>query len=927
MLGWMLENTILACAIALMAIVVERRVRARPAVGHVMWLTVLLVLVLPPIALRSPVAVRGLFRPHIEDFEAAAWARLERTDPTLGWIMDSTTAGVFEGIRADDTSRDDLRADAAARPLLAQQVEEPSFDLAPLTEDHAGVASVAPAVLPTRSVMLPVAMRGLVRGVWLGGAILVLVLFLIRVRRIDRSVRRAAFADDLLLGKIRAVAGELGVRTPQTRVMPGAGTPMVWGLGRPVLIWPAELDIDADGSRGLVAHELAHLRRRDHWIALFEVFVSALLWWHPLARIAMSRMDRFAEQACDAWAVRALPGGRRDYAEALIGVVESLSPGRRVRPELAAGGQGRRALADRLGIVMRADASPSCSRGIVLGAIVLIGLLLPTISPAQPEDKSVDSVVATTIDDRLTGLVDAARLSREAGEWFDIREWDLAADGYAELLAIDPDRADARARHGIALMHLGRLNEAEEEIRAVLGESQKKAELHFWLAGVLSSQGRPGEAIVELEESIALGLDFAQRLRAEPVFERVLEEADAEPVLARAGRVHELRKAARASMRSRDQKAAIEALEEMAQLSPRDGSTWHFLSYARIAGGELDAALESLDRQRGLDHRSFVAEYNRACVFALLGKTQLAVGAFERAVELGFADYELAQKDPDLSSIRSDVRFQAALELVVRPARLKREMQVAREFADWDRVIVLCDELADGAGEKLGQWAMAQRARAVAERGDVDAAAEVMVGLIEDGYKVSKGLFGLGQIYAIAGDMDRAKMYLVAAARIGFDDLEQVEADPRLASVAEDGAFKDAFVGVVERRELSSFRVTSWEALEARARNTLDAHPDVAQAKHELGWSLLRQDRYEEAETLFRGLAESGWNVAASSYNVACTAALAGDRSLAMDWLEKAADAGLDNPDLFVTDRDLRSLRHSPRFEALVERLRDEGGR
>jgi len=927
MLGWMLENTILACAIALVAMVVERRVRARPAVGHVMWLTVLLVLVLPPIALRSPVAVRGLFRPHIEDFEAAAWARLERTDPTLGWFMDSTTAGVFEGTRSENTVADGLQADASARPLLAQQVKEPAFDLAPLTEDHAGVASVAPAVGPTRSVMLPVAMRGLIRGVWLGGAILVLVLFLLRVRRIDRTVRRAALADETLLGQIRTVAHGLGVKVPQTRVMPGAGTPMVWGLRRPVLIWPAELEMDADGSRGLVAHELAHLRRRDHWIALFEVFVSALLWWHPLARVAMSRMDRFAEQACDAWAVRALPGGRRDYAEALIGVVESLSRGRRVRPELAAGGQGRRALADRLGIVMHADASPSCSRGIVLAAVALLALLLPTISPAQPVDKSVDAAAAVTIDERLTDLVDAARISREAGEWFDVREWDLAADGYEQLLALDPDRTDARARHGIALMHLGRFDQAEEDLRASLGDSEKTAELHFWLAGVLSAQGRTGEAIAELDESLALGLDFEQRLRAEPVFEHILGDAEAESVLARATRVHELRKVARAAMRSRDQKGAIAALEELAKLSPRDGSTWHFLSYARIAGGDLDAALESLDQQRALDHRSFVAEYNRACVLALQGQTGPAVGAFERAVELGFADYELAQKDPDLDSIRSDADFQGALEQVVRPARLKREMQVARDFADWDRVIGLCDQLADGAGEKLGQWAMAQRARAVAERGDADAAAEALVALIENGYKVSDGLFGLGQVYAISGDMDRAKLYLVAAAKVGFDDLERVEADARLADVAQDDAFKDAIIGVVERRELGSFRAVSWAALEARARKTLDAHPDVAQAKHELGWALLRQGHYEQAEALFEALAESGWNVAASSYNVACSAALSGDRSLAMDWLEKAADAGLANPDLFVTDRDLRSLRNSPRFEALIERLHREGKR
>lgn len=921
MLGWMLENTVLACALALVVMVVERRVRARPAVGHVMWLTVLLVLVLPPLALRSPVAVRGLVRPHIEELEAAAWARLERTDPGLGWGHEGASESLLGPALGVDASGDAVVALGAEPGRAALVVETPTFRLSPLTDSsHGAVATGVSGAAPVR--MLPFAARSVLRAVWLGGAIAVLAAFLVRVRRIDRSVRRASLAPESLLAEIRVVAEGLGVRVPATRVIPGVATPMVWGLGRPTLIWPEELAISADGARGLVAHELAHLRRRDHWLAFVEVLVSAVLWWHPLARVAMSRMDRFAEQACDAWAVRAVSGRRRDYAEALIGVVEQLSNGRRSRPGLAAGGQGRRALADRLGLVMRGDATPSCSRSIVLGAVVLLALLVPTIAPAQPEAQpTAVADAAFAPDDRLGGLIEAATISNEARQWFEAREWDRAAERYEALLAINPDGHDDRARYGIALMHLGRLDDAEREIRAILGD----AETRFWLAGVLSAEGRVDESRALLAESLELGLDFVERLRSEPVFSAVVTDESAGPLLDRASRLHELRESAKASMGARDVKAAVGALTAMSVISSRDGSTWHYLSYVQIASGQLDEALVSLDRQQQLGHRVAVAEYNRACVFALRGSTGPAVEAFGRAVDLGFDDYELARSDPDLNSIRGDAAFDTTMERILRPARLFRELEVARDFGEWDKVIAICDDLSELLSPRRRRWVGAERAMALAEQGHTQVAVDGLVTLMDDGFDTGEGLSRIGRAYAIAGDRDRAVGYLVAAVRAGFDNLDRIAKDGRLESVASDPEVARAGMGVVERRELVSFRVSSWKDLEDRARATLDRQPEVATARHELGWALLRQKRYDEAERLFRGLAEGGWEVAASSYNVACCAALAGRASAAIDWLEKAAAAGMTDADTFETDRDLKSLRDEPRFEVLVKRLRDGG--
>lgn len=922
MLGWMLENTMLACGLALVALVVERRVRARPAVGHVMWLTVLLVLVLPPLALRSPVAVRGLVRPHIEELEAAAWARLERTDPGLGWMQDAGTESVFGPEMAGGVFDGLAGAPAGEFGAGSQVAESPTFRLSPLTDSSHGSVRTGGGGSAAKTA-LPFAAQSVVRAVWLGGAIAVLALFLVRVRRIDRTVRRASLAPEGLLAEVSAVAERLGVRTPRTRVIAGVGTPMVWGLGRPTLIWPEELAFSADGSRGLVAHELAHLRRHDHWLAFVEVLVSALLWWHPLARVAIGRMDRFAEQACDAWAVRAVSGRRRDYAEALIGVVEQLSGGRRSRPGLAAGGQGRRALTDRLGLVMRGDSTPSCSRPILLGAIVLLALLVPTIAPAQPEPEAVapDAAVFTP-DERLGDLVSAAAISHEARQWFEAREWGLAAARYEALLALDGDRRDERARYGIALMQIGRLDEAEREIRSVLGE--KDAEARFWLAGVLSAQGRLDESRAYLLEALELGLDFAERIKAERVFDAVSADRATGPVLEQAARLHELRERARASMNERDVKAAVVALEAMSTISPRDGSTWHYLSYVQIASGRLDEALVSLDRQQALGHRVEVAEYNRACVFALRGAGGPAVEAFGRAVDLGFEDYELAKKDPDLDGIRGIAGFESAMERIVRPARMLRELEVAREFGEWEKVVAISDELSEIVSPRRRRWVGAERAMAMAEQGQTAAAVDGLVGLLRDGFGVGEGLFRLGLVYAMAGDDQRAVGYLVAAVGAGFDDVDRLAKDPRLARVAGDSAIVDAKMGVVERRELVSFRVASWKDLEHRARTTLERQPDVAKAKHELGWALLRQNRYGEAEKLFRVLADSGWEVAASSYNVACCAALEGRTAVALDWLEKAAAAGMRDADTFETDRDLRSLRGEARFRALVNRLRDD---
>ena len=68
----------------------------------------------------------------------------------------------------------------------------------------------------------------------------------------------------------------------------------------------------------MLAHELAHLKRRDHWVRWFEAVVLGFYWWDPIAWWARREMERTEEEACDAWVVSLLPAAGGAYAEALV---------------------------------------------------------------------------------------------------------------------------------------------------------------------------------------------------------------------------------------------------------------------------------------------------------------------------------------------------------------------------------------------------------------------------------------------------------------------------------------------------------------------------------------------------------------------------------------------------------------------------------
>jgi len=72
----------------------------------------------------------------------------------------------------------------------------------------------------------------------------------------------------------------------------------------------------------ILVHELAHLRRLDHIANLFQVVVETLLFYHPVVHWISRDARNERELCCDALALEATGGKRRDFVAALAGLAE-----------------------------------------------------------------------------------------------------------------------------------------------------------------------------------------------------------------------------------------------------------------------------------------------------------------------------------------------------------------------------------------------------------------------------------------------------------------------------------------------------------------------------------------------------------------------------------------------------------------------------
>jgi beta-lactamase regulating signal transducer with metallopeptidase domain len=297
---------------------------------------------------------------------------------------------------------------------------DPELQVLPRTSLPPAPPKSTPSLLRRALTSLPI--------IWTTGTLLFLTIGLVRVLMLLRLLARAPLAPDSVQLLINSVAARLGIaKPPRVCFVAGVVCPALWAFARrPRVIIPLSLwnRLDEPKRRTLLAHELAHLRRGDHWVRLLEFTTFVIYWWHPAVWVARRQIHDFEEQCCDAWVLWAMPASAHTYGSALLEAVDFVSATRPMRPALSAGLGEFRHLKRRLLMIKQGTVPRALSRtslAAVLGAAAFALPFAPTLGqvagtpPALPPGPAAESAPAPA-PEIVEARARVQRLQRELAE-------------------------------------------------------------------------------------------------------------------------------------------------------------------------------------------------------------------------------------------------------------------------------------------------------------------------------------------------------------------------------------------------------------------------------------------------------------------------------------------------------------------------------
>jgi beta-lactamase regulating signal transducer with metallopeptidase domain/predicted nucleic acid-binding Zn-ribbon protein len=396
----LMSNALAATCMAVIAVGLAWMCR-RPALTHSLWLLVMLKLITPPFLFVS-LPVASLISP-MESSSARS-----PIDHDAGLVTEHEPLPHFDARDSEWAEIDERSSDSPTR--FAEP--EPDFALAAMPQ---------PTTLPIEETPLPTELESgwswepLVLMVILAGAVAWWTLATARIVRFRRLLKDIRPAPDEWQLQTDELAERMGLtRRPSLSLVPGRVPPMLWAIGgRPRLLVPSELwkRMVADERTALLLHELAHLKRRDHWVRWLELVVGGLYWWHPVAWWARRCLREAEEQCCDAWVVSEMPNCRRTYANALLTAVEFVS-GAPIAPAVASATSGSghvSCLKRRLQMIVRAKTPKGLSWAGRFAVLAMAALALP-LAPGWAQDKKSVSVKSDgKTDSEQKTIKDAAR--------------------------------------------------------------------------------------------------------------------------------------------------------------------------------------------------------------------------------------------------------------------------------------------------------------------------------------------------------------------------------------------------------------------------------------------------------------------------------------------------------------------------------------
>ena len=800
MIAWILGNTVLAALGALVVALVCRWQRHRPELCHGLWLLVFALLITPPL----PIA--GL----------------------PGQALRSSVEATFAGSEELTLTPSPTPSGLALRPVpLSLRPEAPAPEL-PLNLDLSASTLLAPLPALRQAASWPIhpAMAG---GCAIAlFALLAGYLFMHRVARFHSQVKaapRAHHADPSLQAAIERVARRLGVTVPEVRLVPGIGSPAVWCLGRARLLWPAaDRKTPKQKLRSLahkpsvIAHELAHIARRDTWVARLEPIAIALLFWNPLFWLIRNRVHSYAELSCDAWALWAYPEERRAYAEALVDSHEQNRTAALAVRGLCATHPNVKDLERRLTLIMKQKVTRGNSRLILTAAAALAITIAPGLSQEAVHDLTLDNKahaqkpklhdqitelknqtaggkVLTATQDPVDGeayrlaelgylddqnspfqniIVDdvtsasTAKAEAAVAKAINIAikamkagEMDKALQSYAEVIKLQPDHGEAYAQIAYILIGQGQHDGARKHLKQQLEIGYRPDLAYYNFACCDALTGNLDAAVQNLSGALSVGFADANLMSTDTDLNALhgMRSFDAAVQLCK------ILGAKLKVIESAEGAERFEALKVAAQIASKKGDLYRDLGMAYHMQGDYKNSLQAWKQQAALKFEPGLATYNIGCALARLGKADAAIDSLMQAADMGFS-YPEASEDSDHDSLKKHPLYNKVIEALSVRSDFILELEDLMQSGEYDRA---SDEI---------EWLLAEE--------NLDSEARGWANMVSGDIKQALGAYEEARIAyerALCADYDKSKVATELAKVLG--DMGRVEEAMEQMRVAE----------------------------------------------------------------------------------------------------------------------------------------------
>ncbi|MFN3650216.1 MAG: M56 family metallopeptidase [Armatimonadota bacterium] len=224
----------------------------------------------------------------------------------------------------------------------------------------------------------------------------------VQARRLARSSRPAGDAVTRIWAELCARNG-VG-SAPPVREVPGLPSPLLLHGLRPVVLVPAGLAAEwPEGEiRLMLAHELAHLRRRDLWWSWLPAAAHCLFYFHPILWLANREWRLAQEIACDELALQMTSSPAAPYGAMLVKL--ALRPTSSRRLGLAAVDADSPKTLERRLIAMRRMNSTgkrrlllSAGLAALAGTAILLPIRVTAQTPAEPGEPAEPTVTVRAV--------------------------------------------------------------------------------------------------------------------------------------------------------------------------------------------------------------------------------------------------------------------------------------------------------------------------------------------------------------------------------------------------------------------------------------------------------------------------------------------------------------------------------------------------